>query len=272
MITNTSHLDMYSLYQPTMNYYPQEDNSRRMSYSDYLSCSASSQGSFSDYDSSPLNGTEEYQPIAAGQQQKTYYPFEQQQQQQPGAHMLDYYRYECLVEYQKQQDLQHLMMMPSPIYNEYDFVSALSSPSCSTTTSCHTSPVIEQETLCGGGGGGKKKSTRVKRYAASASAANQDQAKNFPCLHDNCGKVFKRSEHLKRHVRSIHTREKRKLGDLIYNEVPYTNIRYLAYQCPYEQCGKRFSRSDNLSQHIRIHRTTKDRSSHLLAKKQKLSL
>ncbi|GAA5812400.1 hypothetical protein MFLAVUS_005852 [Mucor flavus] len=240
---------MYSLYQPTMNYYPQVDNSRRISYSDYLSCSASSQGSFSDYDSSPLNGTEEYQPIAAGQQQKTYYPFEQQQQ--PGAHMLNYYPYECLMEYQKQQDLQHLMMMPSPIYNEYDLISTLSSPSCSTTTSCHTSPVIEQEIITSAGS--KKKSTRVKRYAAAASVTNQDQAKNFPCLHDNCGKVFKRSEHLKRHVRSIHTREK-------------------PYQCPYEQCGKRFSRSDNLSQHIRIHRTTKDRSSHLLAKKRKLSL
>ncbi|GAA5799334.1 hypothetical protein HPULCUR_004748 [Helicostylum pulchrum] len=241
------------------------DNSRRMSYSDYLSCSASSQGSFSDYESSPpLNGTttEEYQPIAAGQQQKFYYPFEQQTQpqplqQQPGAHMLDYYRYECLVEYQKQQDFQHLMMMPSPIYNEYDLISTLSSPSCSTTTSCHTSPVLEQETIptITTGGGKKKSATRVKRNAAAASVTtNQDQAKNFPCLHDNCGKVFKRSEHLKRHVRSIHTREK-------------------PYQCPYEQCGKRFSRSDNLSQHIRIHRTTKDRSSHhLIAKKQKLLL
>lgn len=205
---------MYSLYQPNMNYYPQMakvENTRRMSYGDYLSCSASSQASFSDYESSPLNGTEEYQPIAAGQQ-KFYYPFEQQ----PGAHMLDYYRqYECLVQYQKQQDLQHMMMMPSPIYNEYDLISTLSSPSCSTTTSCHTSPVIEQENIPSTvtTGGGKKKSTRAKRNAA-ASVTNQDQAKNFPCLHDNCGKVFKRSEHLKRHVRSIHTREKRKFTHL----------------------------------------------------------
>lgn len=31
----------------------------------------------------------------------------------------------------------------------------------------------------------------------------------FTCKVDSCGKVFKRSEHLKRHIRSIHTLEKR---------------------------------------------------------------
>ncbi|KAI8082734.1 uncharacterized protein BX664DRAFT_237566, partial [Halteromyces radiatus] len=58
--------------------------------------------------------------------------------------------------------------------------------------------------------------------------------KTFECTEDDCGKVFKRSEHLKRHVRSIHTREK-------------------PFECPYQACCKRFSRSDNLNQHIRIH-------------------
>lgn len=32
----------------------------------------------------------------------------------------------------------------------------------------------------------------------------------FACKIEGCGKVFKRSEHLKRHIRSIHTMEKRK--------------------------------------------------------------
>ncbi|KAI9314179.1 hypothetical protein BX666DRAFT_1862770 [Dichotomocladium elegans] len=65
----------------------------------------------------------------------------------------------------------------------------------------------------------------------------------FTCQHDECGKIFKRSEHLKRHIRSIHTQEK-------------------PYECPYHACSKRFSRSDNLNQHIRIHRhTSKDKSS-----------
>lgn len=34
----------------------------------------------------------------------------------------------------------------------------------------------------------------------------------FACKTEGCGKVFKRSEHLKRHIRSIHTMEKRKFG------------------------------------------------------------
>ncbi|CAJ0761272.1 20755_t:CDS:2 [Entrophospora sp. SA101] len=49
--------------------------------------------------------------------------------------------------------------------------------------------------------------------------------KTFECTYSGCGRVFKRSEHLKRHIRSIHTLERRK-----------------------------FSRSDNLTQHIRVHR------------------
>ncbi|ORZ00697.1 hypothetical protein BCR43DRAFT_432607 [Syncephalastrum racemosum] len=60
-------------------------------------------------------------------------------------------------------------------------------------------------------------------------------ARMYTCTADNCGKVFKRSEHLKRHIRSIHTLEK-------------------PFECPYQSCHKRFSRSDNLNQHIRIHR------------------
>ncbi|KAI8065025.1 hypothetical protein BDF21DRAFT_346325 [Thamnidium elegans] len=76
--------------------------------------------------------------------------------------------------------------------------------------------------------------SRGRRVSNSPSIAGQ---KVFTCKHDNCGKVFKRSEHLKRHIRSIHTLEK-------------------PFECPYQTCSKRFSRSDNLNQHIRIHRHT----------------
>ncbi|KAI8883269.1 hypothetical protein K501DRAFT_126363, partial [Backusella circina FSU 941] len=58
--------------------------------------------------------------------------------------------------------------------------------------------------------------------------------RTFACKTEDCGKVFKRSEHLKRHIKSIHTMEK-------------------PFKCPYQNCNKRFSRSDNLNQHIRIH-------------------
>ncbi|KAJ7173305.1 hypothetical protein C8R46DRAFT_867130, partial [Mycena filopes] len=56
----------------------------------------------------------------------------------------------------------------------------------------------------------------------------------FVCSVEGCGKGFVRGEHLKRHVRSIHTYEK-------------------PYQCPYDGCGKVFSRRDNLAQHSRVH-------------------
>lgn len=57
-----------------------------------------------------------------------------------------------------------------------------------------------------------------------------DHTKQFVCTH--CQRRFRRQEHLKRHVRSLHTGEKPfKCGD----------------------CGKTFSRSDNLAQHGRTH-------------------
>ncbi|BGP23224.1 proteophosphoglycan ppg4 [Rhodotorula toruloides] len=59
--------------------------------------------------------------------------------------------------------------------------------------------------------------------------------KIFVCRVPGCGKLFRRSEHLKRHVRSIHT-----------NERPF--------QCRWPGCERRFTRHDNLWQHLRVHR------------------
>lgn len=56
-------------------------------------------------------------------------------------------------------------------------------------------------------------------------------SKVFVCPLYSCGRLFKRLEHLKRHVRT-HTMERPFACDL---------------------CKKRFSRSDNLNQHLRIH-------------------
>ncbi|KAI0230417.1 hypothetical protein L0F63_000701 [Massospora cicadina] len=58
----------------------------------------------------------------------------------------------------------------------------------------------------------------------------------YQCDHIGCGKMFKRSEHLKRHYRSIHTQDR-------------------PFMCQHPNCNKRFSRSDNLAQHMRIHRS-----------------
>ncbi|KIK98378.1 hypothetical protein PAXRUDRAFT_134344 [Paxillus rubicundulus Ve08.2h10] len=56
-------------------------------------------------------------------------------------------------------------------------------------------------------------------------------SKAFVCPLYSCGRLFKRLEHLKRHLRT-HTLER-------------------PYKC--NRCMKRFSRSDNLNQHLRIH-------------------
>ncbi|KAL9538126.1 hypothetical protein MBANPS3_011179 [Mucor bainieri] len=103
-------------------------------------------------------------------------------------------------------------------------------------------------------GGGKakvKKSTRARRNDVSGvtssdrkkykKTSSEPDVKQFLCEYDDCGKLFKRSEHLKRHIKSIHTKEK-------------------PYSCPYKDCGKSFARTDNLSQHIRIHRNNKGSS------------
>ncbi|KAI0944342.1 hypothetical protein AcW1_002080 [Taiwanofungus camphoratus] len=60
------------------------------------------------------------------------------------------------------------------------------------------------------------------------------RSKAYVCPLFSCGRMFKRMEHLKRHLRT-HTLER-----------PYQCLR----------CKKRFSRSDNLNQHLRTHMRT----------------
>ncbi|OCH89744.1 hypothetical protein OBBRIDRAFT_732098, partial [Obba rivulosa] len=63
----------------------------------------------------------------------------------------------------------------------------------------------------------------------------QKNTRMYMCKVAGCGKCFARGEHLKRHVRSIHTNEK-------------------PHKCPFPGCGKDFSRHDNLGQHMRVHK------------------
>ncbi|CEP63915.1 C2H2-type zinc finger protein LALA0_S09e05358g [Lachancea lanzarotensis] len=71
---------------------------------------------------------------------------------------------------------------------------------------------------------------KASRSSKSTSPFDDDE-KPFKCR--ECTKTFRRSEHLKRHIRSVHSTER-------------------PFHCPY--CDKKFSRSDNLSQHLKTHK------------------
>lgn len=72
---------------------------------------------------------------------------------------------------------------------------------------------------------------RRARSATMMELGTPYSQKSHSCPIPTCGRVFKRLEHLKRHVRT-HTHER-------------------PYLCPH--CNKSFSRSDNLAQHRRTH-------------------
>lgn len=80
----------------------------------------------------------------------------------------------------------------------------------------------------------------VYRRARSATASEMAPypQKSHSCPIPMCGRLFKRLEHLKRHVRT-HTQERPYICNL---------------------CNKAFSRSDNLAQHRRTHETSADGS------------
>lgn len=67
--------------------------------------------------------------------------------------------------------------------------------------------------------------------ALGGQSAASSAGKGYTCPLISCGRVFKRLEHLKRHVRT-HTQER-------------------PFGC--DRCSKRFSRSDNLTQHQKTH-------------------
>jgi len=78
------------------------------------------------------------------------------------------------------------------------------------------------------GDGATSPSVLVRR--TSTTGANR---RTLKCEFEGCNRTFKRSEHLKRHIRS-HTGER-------------------PFKCDFPGCEKTFSRSDNMNQHWRIH-------------------
>lgn len=86
----------------------------------------------------------------------------------------------------------------------------------------------------------RKQKSRGRRVFNKTECLNSNNnsmlnGRNFVCEYKDCNKLFKRSEHLKRHIRSIHTQDR-------------------PFQCYHQTCQKRFSRSDNLNQHLKTHK------------------
>lgn len=74
-------------------------------------------------------------------------------------------------------------------------------------------------------------SSRNNSRSITPMNTSDEDAKPFKCK--ECSKAFRRSEHLKRHIRSVHSSER-------------------PFACMF--CEKKFSRSDNLSQHLKTHK------------------
>ncbi|KAI8326928.1 STE like transcription factor-domain-containing protein [Choanephora cucurbitarum] len=81
----------------------------------------------------------------------------------------------------------------------------------------------------------KKRSIVYEDIKIKPTVEDTVPVRHFDCPVPTCGKIFKRLEHMKRHLRT-HTLERPYLCDM---------------------CGKRFSRSDNLAQHKKTHERAK---------------
>jgi hypothetical protein len=76
----------------------------------------------------------------------------------------------------------------------------------------------------------------------------------YVCKVEDCGKCFSRGEHLKRHIRSIHTHEKREYSFYVTTNSKLNICCLSAFKCSHPSCDKFFNRHDNLLQHQKVHK------------------
>lgn len=91
----------------------------------------------------------------------------------------------------------------------------------------------EMDTDLGNGGVKIKRNNSVCSTTSVSSSGSLSSNNKHICKFANCGRSFKRYEHLKRH-RLVHTKER-------------------TFVCDASGCNKTFSRSDNFSAHLKTH-------------------
>ncbi|KAI0060128.1 STE-domain-containing protein [Artomyces pyxidatus] len=129
-------------------------------------------------------------------------------------------------------------LFPSPVPNALPLASQQRSPQRLNTYPVYDSPSVSARSQGVSLPNQPYMMSAGQSELAPSSSASMSPApgpgqktKAFTCPLFSCGRLFKRMEHLKRHLRT-HTMER-------------------PFQC--SRCKKRFSRSDNLNQHMRIH-------------------
>lgn len=100
----------------------------------------------------------------------------------------------------------------------------------------------------------KSRGRRVPTQEAAEVQGDPKDKRMYVCKVEGCGKCFHRGEHLKRHIRSIHTHEKRKWRLRRKADSRANVFRQLAFKCTHPSCGKFFNRHDNLLQHLKVHK------------------
>lgn len=88
----------------------------------------------------------------------------------------------------------------------------------------------------------------------NTDSANPKGKRSYVCSVEGCGKCFHRGEHLKRHIRSIHTHDKREPYSCPIITRGFCSNCLPAFKCTYPECDKNFNRHDNLLQHLKVHK------------------
>jgi hypothetical protein len=233
-------------YYGNMAYQPQQHSmvdARRMSYTDYLS--GQSEGSASDYEQStpsPLNVYEDYNMM------KEKYQCMQQQpylEQNNFSSFPPLYPHDSTAFVLPAPQSQNVFYYPTPLLdintfeypstNVFDAFSKFKSEEKYTATptlekdeqdsfhsSRSSSPDMSKSAVVPLKSSCRRKVTKPRSKRAGSVCSEVMDIKSFRCEYDQCEKVFKRSEHLKRHIRSIHTKEKRKF---------ITGLFFFIYRC-----------------------------------------